>query len=320
MPTRISTDRRPALSMNTDSDILVVSDVRPAAESICSVTLQAPDGKRLPPWTPGAHIDLELPNWITRQYSLCGDPEDRYSYRIAVRLEELSRGGSEYIHRLLRSGDTIKVRGPRSTFPDTTPPGTVFIAGGIGITALLAMFLRDHALGLQPTLLYAGRSRAAMPFLEDLPHDAATFIAAKDEGDRLDFTRWAEELPAGTAIAACGPHRMVSAVEDTFSTPTFDVHSERFRAEARQYVNTVFVAECARSGKEVTVEEEETLMDALAKADLPLAAGCREGVCGSCELRVLSGEPEHRDLIGASEGRIYPCVSRSIAERLVLDI
>lgn len=306
--------------MNTDSETLVVDDIHLAAESICSVTLHAANSGKLPEWSPGAHIDLELPNWITRQYSLCGDPQDRYRYRIGVRLEELSRGGSEYIHRLLRPGTRLKFRGPRSTFPESTRPKTVFIAGGIGITALLAMFLRDHALGFQPTLLYAGRSRAAMPFLSELPEDADTVIAAKDEGSRLDLSLWAEKLPIGTSVAACGPNRMVSSVEETFAPSKFQVHTERFRAEAREFVNTSFVAECARSGKEITVSEHESLMDALAKADLPLAAGCREGVCGSCELRVLSGRPEHRDLIGAPEGRIYPCVSRSTTERLVLDI
>lgn len=306
--------------MNTDSEQLMVDDIRPAAENICTVTLRSASRRKLPCWRPGAHIDLELPNWITRQYSLCGDPSDQHSYRIGVRLEELSRGGSEYIHRLLRPGTLLKARGPRSTFPDRTPAGTVFIAGGIGITAVLAMFLRDYAQGLRPILLYAGRSRAAMPFLDELPEDADVVIAAKDEDQRLDFADLAARLPGGTAIAVCGPSRMVSAVEEAFPEEKFQVHAERFRAEPREFVNTEFLAECVRSGKEITVGEYESLMDALARADRPLAAGCREGVCGSCEVRVLSGEPEHRDLIGAPPGKMYPCVSRSSSERLVLDL
>lgn len=311
--------------MTTTRDMpsaLVVEEVRAVAEGVRAVVLRAPDGGTLPPWPPGAHLDVELPNWLRRQYSLCGDPGDPNRYRIAVKHEELSRGGSEYVHLFLRHGTHLTVSRPRTTFPEQTLPGTLYVAGGIGITAVLAMFLRDVRRGYEPTLLYAGRSRASMPFLDELPRNGAAVVAASDEGERLDLPARARSLPDGTDIVTCGPARMVDAVEEVFADERLGrVHVERFRAEPRTWADDRrFVAECARSGKEIAVPVGETLMDALLKEGVPVGAGCREGVCGSCEIGVLAGEPEHRDLLGAPEGRMYPCVSRSLTERLVLDM
>lgn len=301
---------------------LIVEGVHTVAQGIRAVILRAPDGGALPSWRPGAHLDVELPNRLTRQYSLCGEPTDPSRYRIAVKHEELSRGGSEYVHLFLRPGTRLRVTEPRTTFPEVTPPGTLYIAGGVGITAVLAMFVGDVRRGHEPTLLYAGRSRTSMPFLDELPEDAHVVIAASDEGRRLDLPAHARSLPDGTEIVACGPSRMVAEIEEVFADERFGrVHIERFRAEPRSFADDRrFVAECVRSGKEVAVHVGETLMDALLKQDVPLAAGCREGVCGSCETKVLAGEPEHRDLLGASKGRMYPCVSRSLTQTLVLDL
>ncbi|MFL1378135.1 MULTISPECIES: PDR/VanB family oxidoreductase [unclassified Nocardiopsis] len=301
---------------------LVVEEVRAVAQGVRAVVLRAPDGAALPPWPPGAHLDVELPNRLRRQYSLCGAPRDPYRYRIAVKHEALSRGGSEYVHLFLRPGTHLSVRGPRTTFPERTPPGSLFVAGGIGITAVLAMFLRDVREGHGPTLLYAGRSRAAMPFLDELPAGADVVLAAADEGRRLDLPARARALPDGAAVIACGPPRMVAEVEEVFGGGrSGGVHVERFRARPRTFADdTPFTAECARSGKVVAVPAGETLMDALLKEDVPVGAGCREGVCGSCEVTVLAGEPEHRDLLGAPPGRMYPCVSRSTTGKLVLDL
>lgn len=291
------------------------------AIGVRAVRLVATDGRDLPPWIPGAHIDVRLPNWITRQYSLCSDPEDLSHYRIAVRLEELSRGGSEYIHRFLLPGTGVSISAPRSTLPSAMPCGSVYIAGGVGITAILAMFLRDYNSGLKPKLYYSGRSRSAMAFLDELPAGADVMLAASDQRQRLDLANLRESLPPDTKIAVCGPSGLVTDVVEMFDAERFSVYAERFRAEPTHFAhNTPFTADCVRSKISVPVSAEETLLDALLKADLPVAGGCREGVCGSCEVTVANGEPEHRDLIGAPPGRMYPCVSRSKTEWISLDL
>lgn len=299
----------------------VVDQVAPAAESVKLLTLRAAEGE-LPRWDPGAHIDLTLPNWQVRQYSLCGDPNDHRRYQVAVKLENLSRGGSEYIHRFLRPGTEVTVSAPRNTFPATMPPRTLYVAGGIGITALIAMFLRDFDAGREPRLVYAGRGRETMALLQALPQSENVMIAASRNGARIDLARLAQQIPAGTTVAACGPSRMLAQVEEVFGTERFGpLHLERFRAEPRRFrENQPFEVHCARSGTDVEIPAQETLMDSLLFNDLPVASGCREGICGSCQLKVLEGQPEHRDSLGASDDAIYPCVSRSLSDRLVLDL
>ena len=307
--------------MEADHLNLMVDAVRSVATGIRAVRLVAADGSDLPVWTPGAHIDVKLPNWITRQYSLCGDPDDLSHYRIAVRLEELSRGGSEYIHRFLLPGSLVSTSAPRSTLPSEMLPRSVYIAGGIGITAVLAMFVRDHMSDLKPKLFYSGRSRNAMAFLDEMPADADVVLAVSNEGQRLDLARLTETLPPGTEIMVCGPSGLITDVEEKFTARRFPVYAERFRAEPPSFADNIpFTAECVRSELSVSVSAEESLLDALMKADMPVAGGCREGVCGSCEVRVLDGEPEHRDLLGSPPGRMYPCVSRSKTERISLDL
>lgn len=253
---------------------LMVDAVRSVATGIRAVRLVAADGSDLPVWTPGAHIDVKLPNLITRQYSLCGDPDDLSHYRIAVRLEELSRGGSEYIHRFLLPGNLVSTSAPRSTLPSEMLPRSVYIAGGIGITAVLAMFVRDYMSGLKPKLFYSGRSRSAMAFLDELPAEADVVLAVSSEGQRLDLARLTETLPPGTEIMVCGPSGLVTEIEEKFTAMRFPVYAERFRAEPPNFANNVpFTAECVRSELSVSVSAEESLLDALLKADMPVAGG-----------------------------------------------
>ncbi|MBF6271644.1 PDR/VanB family oxidoreductase [Nocardia farcinica] len=290
---------------------------------IVTVTLRSNGRKFLAPWSPGAHIDVLLPNWLVRQYSLCGDPGDRYRYRIAVRREALSRGGSEYIHDFLRLERELAVSFPRNTFTPPNPEApALFIAGGIGITPMLPMFV--HALNRcgRAALLYSGRSRSAMAFLDELARygDHVTVVAEDIEG-RPDFSQWANNAEKETQVYACGPEPMLAAVEIAFAAAGVAVQMERFRPRVRDFeANTEFAAVCARSGAVIRVGKQETLLDALLKSGVAISSGCREGVCGSCEITVLSGVPDHRDEIGAPDGRMYPCVSRSRKDRLVIDL
>ncbi|WP_405836722.1 PDR/VanB family oxidoreductase [Streptomyces platensis] len=290
------------------------------AEDTVALLLRGATGP-LAPWEPGAHIDLALPNWLTRQYSLCGDPADRETYRVAVRHEQLSRGGSEYVHRFLRRGRTLDVSLPRNHFPLVPAPAYLFLAGGIGITAVLPMLRAAAGAGVPASLVYVGRSAATMPFADELraSYGERVQLVATQEQGRPDLAALAAGPAPGTLVYCCGPASMLAAAEAAF--PAEQLHAERFRPAPRTFgPDTEFEAVCARSARTVRVPADETLLDALAHAGHPLPSGCREGVCGSCELTVLDGEPEHRDDIGAREGRMYACVSRALTPRLVLDL
>nr|WP_168723500.1 PDR/VanB family oxidoreductase [Streptomyces sp. SAT1]ANO42098.1 phthalate 4,5-dioxygenase [Streptomyces sp. SAT1] len=298
----------------------VVEHIEPVAQDVVALTLRARDG-HLAPWEPGAHIDLNLPNWLTRPYSLCGDPADRDTYRVAVRHDPLSRGGSEYVHRFLRTGRPLAVSAPRNHFPLAPAPAHLFLAGGIGITPLLPMLRAARAAGRPATLLYAGRSARTMPFVDELRRaygDRVRVVETERQG-RPDLTALAAALGPDTHVHCCGPAPMLTAAAAVF--PADRLHTERFQPTARVFgPDTAFEAHCARSGDTVAVPAGTSLLDALADAGHPLPSGCREGVCGSCEVTVLDGDPEHRDDIGAERGRMYTCVSRSLTPRLVLDL
>ncbi|WP_028933696.1 PDR/VanB family oxidoreductase [Pseudonocardia spinosispora] len=290
------------------------------AEDVVSLVLRGATAP-LAPWEPGAHIDLALPNWLTRQYSLCGDPADRDSYRIAVRHEPLSRGGSEYIHLFLAPGRGLDVSLPRNHFPRLPAPEYLFLAGGIGITPILPMLRGAVESGATATVVYLGRSLSTMPFVDELRAgygSGARIIATETEG-RPDLTALASRLSPDALVYCCGPASMVASVEATF--PADRLHIERFRPLTRTFApNTPFEVTCVRSGDTVAVDTDESLLDALIHAGHPVPPGCREGVCGSCEVVVLDGEPEHRDDIGAPAGRMYPCVSRAHTPHLLLDL
>lgn len=298
----------------------IIDRIDPVAEGVVALTLRADSGD-LAPWQPGAHIDLALPNWLTRQYSLCGDPDDRDRYRIAVRHERLSRGGSEYIHRYLRPGRAIEVSEPRNNFPLVTAPGYLFLAGGIGITAVLPMFRAVSRAGRPASLVYVGRTAAAMPFAGGLhsAHGDRVTVIATERGARPSLPALAAGLRPGTAVYCCGPGPMLDAAEAAF--PADRLHVERFRPARRSFQPAAaFDAVCRRSGQTVRVAADESLLDTLVHHGYPVPSGCREGVCGTCEITVLDGEPEHRDDVGAPPGRMYPCVSRALSPRLILNL
>jgi ferredoxin-NADP reductase len=292
----------------------ILDRVERVADDVVSLVLRGDEGP-LAPWEPGAHVDLALPNWLTRQYSLCGEPGDLSAYRIAVRHDPLSRGGSEYVHLYLRPGRTLEVSLPRNHFPLEPAPEYLFLAGGIGITPIVPMLRAAVAAGAAATLVYVGRSRTTMPFAAEL---LATY------GERVRLFPTAErarpdlaELDPRAEVYCCGPASMLAAAEAVFPR----VHAERFQPTRRVFgPDTAFEVVCARSGPTIQVPADESLLDALNHAGRPVPSGCREGVCGSCELAVLDGDPEHRDDIGAPPGRMYACVSRALSPRLVLDV
>ncbi|MGW2230687.1 PDR/VanB family oxidoreductase [Streptomyces formicae] len=298
----------------------VIDRVDQVADDVVSLVLRGATGP-LESWEPGAHVDLTLPNWLTRSYSLCGDPADRERYRVAVRLDPLSRGGSEYIHHYLRQGRALDVSPPRNHFPLLPAPEYLFLAGGIGVTPLLPMLSAAVDADVPATFVYVGRSASTMPFADELRarHGDRIRLVATSRDHRPDLAALAADLAPGALVYCCGPAPMLSAAQSAF--PAERLHTERFRPAARTFApNTAFAAVCARSGGTVQVGADQSLLDALARAGRPVMSGCREGVCGSCELTVLSGTPEHRDDIGAPTGRMYACVSRALTPELRLDI
>jgi len=299
------------------------------AEGVLGVTLADPGGGRLPAWTPGAHLDLVLPDGETRKYSLCG-PADSGDWRIAVLREEAGRGGSRWVHDAVREGIELRVRGPKNHFRlDEGADGYLLIAGGIGITPIIAMADRLKALGKRYELHYAGRGLASMAFVERLEHDhgQALRLYPKDEGKRLDLAALLAEPATGTLVYACGPERLLAALEaGTVHWPDGSLHVEHFSAQGAQLDPSrehAFVVELADSDLVVEVPADRSVLQVLRGAGIDVPSDCEEGLCGSCQVEVLEGEIDHRDKVltqaeRASQATLISCCSRAKGKRLVL--
>lgn len=299
-----------------------------AADGVVTVTLADPDGGAVPEWEPGAHIDLVLGD-VTRQYSLCGDPADTTSLRIAVLRESDGRGGSVYVHDKLEIGDVIEVGGPRNHFALVEAPSYVFVAGGIGITPILPMVRALACQGKPWRLLYGGRTRGSMAFAGDLEsgHPERVRICPQDESGLLDLAVTLDAADPGAAVYCCGPEPLLRAIEaECGERDHLALHIERFAPkEVATAPAGAFEVELARSGAVVTVAESESVLDALQRSGAEVDFSCREGTCGTCEVAVLAGRPEHRDSVltedeQAANDAMMICVSRSSTPRLVLDL
>ncbi|MCQ4120876.1 PDR/VanB family oxidoreductase [Rhodococcus tibetensis] len=318
---------------------LLVQQVTWEADGIASLRLIDPNGALLPAWTPGAHLDLVLPSGKVRQYSLCGDIGDRSTYTIAVLRDDAGRGGSVELHDTAWVGRRISIRGPRNHFPLIEAPSYLFVAGGIGITPILAMTREVSGRGLPWRLVYGGRSTASMAFLTEL----ATLggenvdVVPQDVRGMLDLDRVFQDLSPGSAVYCCGPEGMIRAAKGcAAATGTAEaLHVERFGAPTSDVQNghstpantgnTEFEVELRRTGAVLDVPTHRTLIDVVREAVPDFLSDCEEGYCGACEVRVLEGSPEHRDLLLSETerevgDRMMICVGRSQSPRLVLDL
>jgi ferredoxin-NADP reductase len=298
------------------------------ADGVLSLDFVAPDATALPAFTPGAHVDLHMPDGQIRQYSLCGDPADRSTYRIAVRAVEGGRV-SRAIHRDLRPGALLTVGLPRNNFPLLPSPRYLFVAGGIGITPLLPMMREASRLGSAWSLLFCARRAADAPFLnEALALGGSVVVHESEAGTRLDVAARLRDVPEATLLYCCGPERLMTAVEDATSHwPEGTVHFEWFTPKARPADETSggFELVCAQSGLTLTVPPDRSVLDILTEAGITVPTSCEQGICGTCECRVLEGEVDHRDsILSASEQAanqtMMVCVSRAKSARLVLDL
>jgi ferredoxin-NADP reductase len=313
----------------TDFEVLLARREMLAAGAV-RLTLRHADGDPMPPWRPGAHVDLVLRTGVVRQYSLCGDPDDRSVLQVAVLRDPRGRGGSRFVHDELRPGDMIGIRGPRNNFPLEVARRYLFIAGGIGITPIIPMIAEVDARGADWCLAYGGRSRSSMAFAHSLVewYGERVMLRPQDETGPLDLDRLLGRPRAGTAVYCCGPEPLLAAVEQRCRAwPPGTLHVERFgpRTAAATGAATPFEVVLARSRRTVAVSPDTSILCAVEEAGVSVLSSCREGTCGTCETPVLDGVPDHRDSLLSAEERtagdtMMICVSRARSGRIVLDL
>lgn len=318
-----------------------VAAIRRESPEIISLDLVASEGQALPPAPPGSHIDVAIDacedgsSPLLRQYSLCQGPNERGVYRIGVKREANSRGGSKWLHESVQEGDFLRIGAPRDNFPPASDAGFhLLVAGGIGITPMLSMALHLHSKGARFRLEYFVRSLEHAAFgalLQGLPFsDKVRFHVGVPPGELATV---ATELfgtpPAHDAhLYVCGPAPFMGMIESVAAVawPTDAVHREYFGASTgQQAANGAFVVRLARSGQELLVPAGVPIIEVLETAGVPVETSCRQGACGTCLVNVIEGAPDHRDSFllpdEQRDGRcIVACVSRSLSPTLVLDL
>jgi len=320
------------------SELLTVSvaNKRQEALGICSFELVDPRGAPLPAFEAGAHIDVHLGDSLCRQYSLCNDPAERHRYLIGVLDEPCSRGGSRAMHASVRAGDLLRIGRPRNLFRlDPQAPRSLLLAGGIGVTPILAMAEQLAGAGADFHMHYSGRTRARMAFVDRIRDGrlAAHATLHMDDGppeQRLDIASMLAKAPRDAHIYTCGPAGFIQAVADHArhaGWPSSHVHFEYFAAPEAPSAEAgeTFDVRVASSGQLVTVEAGESVVAALARHGIEIPTSCEQGICGTCLTGVLEGEPDHRDMVLSEEERalntqFLPCCSRSRSRLLVLDL
>ena len=301
----------------------LVTKREPLAPDVVALTLVDPDGGLLPSWTPGAHIDVQLPSGRRRQYSLCGPPGRRTDYRIAVRRIADGGGGSIEMHDAFDVGDTLVFEGPRNAFYlGTDEHDVLFVIGGIGVTPILPMMRAAQQRGINWRAVYAGSSREFMPLLDEVVAVAADRVTvwADDERGRFATT---DDLLVGagpeTAVYVCGPTGMLESVRAARDQhANAPLHYERFSPPP--VVNGVpFRLELARSRRVIDVPANRSALDVMLDSDPTTPYSCQQGFCGTCKVKVLAGRVERRRRTAEGDDEMLVCVSRAADDRVVID-
>lgn len=319
-----------------DKNLLIVTLARRKAEAddIISVRLSLSAGGPLPRFAAGSHIDVHLPNGQVRQYSLCNDPLEEDFYEIAILREAQGRGGSKSAHDDLREGDTVRISAPRNHFPLADAPHSVLLAGGIGITPLLAMARQLHADGASFELHYCARSRNRAAFVgwlaeSDFAHRIHFHFDDGPSSQRLDIAPLLQSAIAGSHLYVCGPSGFMNHVISSAQSsgwPDERIHHEYFAAPTANVAHgEMFEVECARAGKVVPVPAGQSIASALRSHGIDVPLSCEQGICGTCSVGVLEGIPDHRDHFltaheKAANDRLLACCSRALSARLVVDL
>ncbi len=303
--------------------------IRWEAEGINSYILEPIDIALMPVFEPGAHVDVQLKPGLARSYSLVNDPAIRGYYEIAVHHAIDGRGGSRHIHTEWRAGDIIEISEPKNNFPMIEDAShTVLIAGGIGVTPMLPMIARLEKLGRGWELHYVAATPERAAYIERLQEYPQVEIAfdGVPGGQRLDLKGICAAAPADAHLYCCGPTGMLDAfVAINADRPKGHAHIEYFSAETEIAADGGYTLELVKSGRTITVQEGETMLDALLTAGVDIGFACAEGVCGTCQVKVLAGIPDHRDHFLTEEEKaantmIMVCCSGSKSDSLVLDI
>ena len=309
---------------------LLVRSMTLESAGVLSLELVDPDGHDLPSWEPGSHIDLHLPSGLSRQYSLSGSPGDRGRYRLGILREEAGRGGSAYVHDTLRPGQLVEYAGPRNHFRLEPSPSYVFVAGGIGITPILPMLAEVTAAGADWTLLYGGRTASSMAFTHELERygDRVT-LWPQDSSGLLDLDGLLGTPRSDTLVYCCGPEPLLQAVEQRMAGwPVGALRLERFSApmvERDPTDDDAVEVVLAESGRSFLVPPDRSVLDVLLEEGVDVLHDCQEGICGSCEVKVIEGEVDHRDFVLSEPEKeanscMMVCVSRACGQRLVLGL
>jgi ferredoxin-NADP reductase len=315
-------------SMNRD---MLVASKRTVARNVVALTLVDPSGSDLPDWSPGDHIDLEITRGVVRQYSLCGPIGEHGSWTIAILREENGRGGSRHIHDELHEGSVVRVLALRNNFALQPAERYLFIAGGIGITPIIPMVAAADASHRPWRLYYGGRSIDSMAFAHDLrtEYGPNVVLCPEDEQGMLDLDTILQAPTPGQHVYFCGPAGLISAVQQRCGDqwPEHHVHFERFSAE-----NTVSDGDAAfevvllRSGNRITIPADRTILQVLNEdLGMELDTSCEQGICGTCEITVHDGVPDHRDQVLSPSERqtnssMMICVSRCLKGPITLDL
>lgn len=317
---------------NQATHTALVRTLRHEAPGIMSIELVPPRGEHFPAFEPGAHIDLHLASGLVRSYSLLNPSSETHRYVVGVQVDPKGRGGSRFIHENFRVGMSIPLSAPRNLFAlDKTASHSVLIAGGIGVTPILCMYRRLLELGRPVQMLYCARSADHAAFLDELRSFGGELrVHFDDENDKrpVDLKAYLADLPADAHVYCCGPAPMLDAFDQACeAVGVANRHVERFAAvvQAQPAASHGYQVELARSKRLVEVGAGQSLLDSLLAAGVDVDHSCMEGICGSCETRVLSGCPDHRDsVLSASERAtntvMMVCVSGCKGEKLVLDL
>ncbi|MBV6635461.1 MULTISPECIES: cytochrome P450/oxidoreductase [Mameliella] len=308
---------------------VVVRDVIDDSTGVKRFVLADPKGRKLPKFSAGAHIDLVVGDY-RRKYSLCGDASDTKTFEIAILRENNGRGGSKFFHDNVAPGDVVHIAGPRNHFRlDANAPQYILIAGGIGITPILAMADRLKASGKPYHIHFCGKSRDRLPLLDRVQdrHGQSLSLHITAEGTRLDLDRALSKVGGNDRVYACGPDRLLDELESLSANwPEGTLKYELFSSANGALDSSVehaFEVELRDSGMTVSVAADQTLYDALRASGVDMPMDCGEGLCGTCETRVIDGEIDHRDrVLSAKEraqgDRLMTCCSRARNGKLVL--